>query len=616
MSEILRYSPDYQPRSAQEEAFRWAESEQALAQFEADREVRKRVEVCTGDGKTLINYGVFGILSARGLVDRNLVFVPGDEQRMQFADDEKDARNLLGLNIAARVVNKSTADLRSNRRGDEKIFVATYAQLTEADPDDCFFQDLLSSGHRWMLTPDEYHHLGLGNTFAKRLESLRARMRLYMSGTPIRSDRRDCEGVPTDPASLLCKSDYKLAYGQQSVKRLICCNEHYQVMCETDRGPEPVTTNDLKKAQIKDFKTYEAKKQLRYHSDYLCNLLTSPCQSMAQKRVVNPAQDGRPMHQMLCFAMTCHHASYICDSMKSVIESLGIGFTCDWVGIGDGFDGARRSDSENADIIGRFRQGKLDILVSVDKVGEGFSMKTISTEIFLNLIGADNKLLQEVGRSLRRNPKIPFEQDIAHIFCGSDSAVADLVRSMEAQAPGDERERTGGGGGGGGRLIDIPDLTVISADHDHREIVSPVQPSREQIAEQLSAYDLKFCEKNKLDPVDFFNFLSGRTGRSRTPLGSIDRSSRERLDAIKSQVKNATGILVGNIVRILRSHDRSPDKVAIGNLHKKVNGEWLRRSYGKTHEVMVEEEWRVKYAWLKEENAKLIMSGSLPSWLN
>jgi superfamily II DNA or RNA helicase len=625
VSGILRFSKDWQYRSGHDSAFRWGMSEQCQQEFASlypNSDVtclRKLAEMITGYGKTMLAYGIFEILRQRDFVDRMLVWVPGDEQRSQFADDEVDAVKLLGIRCPAHVVSKTTSDLIYNRSGDRNVFVATYAQLTDNGPKDVFFKELLGSGHRWMMVPDECHHLAQGNIYAQRLEKLFAILRLYLTATPIRSDRKDLHGVPLEEKNKICKIDYKTGHREEAVKTVVCCNEHYEVMCETAEGkPFPVTTENLKAEKINNFSTYEAKKQLRYNTAYLWNLLLHPALMLSQKRIQNPNQNGVPMHQMLIFAMTCRHASFICDTFRAVCQSVEIPLTCDWVGEGDGFDGSSRNDSENKDIIDRFRNGHLDVLVSVDKVGEGFSVKTASNAIFLNLIGADAKLMQQIGRTLRRNQKIPFSEDLSHIFCGSDSEVAALVRTMEQEITVREKKEGGEGGGGPG-FIDIPDITVLSAEHSHREVVSPVSYTKQQVESILSEFDLSFCRKHNLDPVEYYQHLTSRTGRAQGFAASSERSSRERLEAIKSQVNHATSVFAGNILRLKeRLHDAPYEfdkKRVAGEVKKAINGEWLRRSRGKDHKSMVEQDWRTKYAWIKEENIRLRDTQELPTWL-
>lgn len=609
--EFIQPSPDFDGRDAQIQAFEWAANTEEFR----SGDVRKLAHLVTGYGKTLLAYGVFAVLRARRIVNRMLVLVPGDEQRSQFCDDETDVRKLLRVNCPARAVEKKDVDFIYNRNNERHVFVATYAQLN-----DDFFLKLIASYGNWMIVLDECHHLSIDNLWGDRVEQILARFRLYLTATPLRSDRRRLRGIPTDEVSLLCRADYQQAYREQSVKHVVCCNEHYKVVCDCETGTFEVNTESLRAAKVKDFSSYEAKRQLRYNSKYLLGLLLQPITMLNQKVAQHPDE-----HQMLVFAMSCRHAAFICDTIREVCSTLGVPLSCEWVGVGEAAHGARKSDQENRQILDRFRAGKLNILVSVDKIGEGFSVKRASVLVFLNLLNADGKLLQQIGRGLRRNKKLRFEYDYCHVFCSSDSPVAELVGRMEQQAEEvrrqsqddqEDRENESGELRQGG-LFDIPDLTVIDSEHLRREVVSPIAPTPEQLGKVLTDHDRAFCQRYNIAPLDFYMHQISRAGGVvlHAPVETVDRSAREREEALKIQTNAAITTLVGNILRLLKDQGVDVGKEMAGKIKKDIHSEWVRRSGGKRSDGMTESDWRIKFAWVKEENNTLRTQRRLPSWL-
>lgn len=610
---FLRISDKFQARKAITDAFQWAAT---TTEFDSD-DLRKVIDLITGYGKTLCIYGIFAILKARGLVERLLVLVPGDEQRKQFCDDEIDAAEMLGVRLAAQAVEKRSAEFSYNSRGERLVFVATYAQLSDGH-----LKDLMSDGDlTWMLVYDECHHLADDNLWGERAEQLPAVFRLYSTGTMKRSDRKSLRGFPAERSAVIARADYKMAHREEAVKQVFCCNEHYRVVCDTiDGKPFEVTTEDLKREKVKDYPTYEAKRQLRYNSDYLWGLLLDPIMMLSGKRSQHPAmphkggQAPQHVHQMLVFAMSCKHAAHIAEVIRSVCQSVGFNFSCDWVGVGDGPDGIKKSDRENSDIVGKYRRGELDILVSVQKVGEGFSVKTASVLVFLNLLTADNTLLQQIGRGLRRFLGIPFNEDSCHVFCGSDSAVAQLVRTMEQQVK-DPKEEKEGPGGDGPWLFDILELVVIKADHVRREVICPVEPTPENIASVLSEYDLRFCQEENIDPVKFYKHVIARSGLAPKGFEPTARSSREQEEAIRSQVNHGTSTLVGNIIRLMKDQGHPVNGETAGRIKKRVNTQWVAHSGGKTHDKMTMGEMQRKHGWIKQVNQQLKHTKELPDWV-
>src|SRR4029077_3234052 len=83
------------------------------------------------------------------------------------------------------------------------------------------------------------------------------------------------------------------------------------------------------------------------------------------------------------------------------------------------------------DVLKRYKDNQLQCLVQVDKAGEGFNNKRSSVLVFLNLIRSSSKLAQQLGRGLRRNHALPFDQDVCFVFASADTEIATFLENLE-----------------------------------------------------------------------------------------------------------------------------------------------------------------------------------------
>lgn len=557
-------------------------------------------EFVTGYGKTIVAYGMYHILRQRDLVDHMLVLVPTDDQRTQFADDAADARALLGITVEAWKVEKDGREVRRVRQGNPPVFVATYQQLdTEG-----FFRDLLTSGGRWMIVADECHHLGEEGQWASHFVRLpNVVFRLGLSATPVRTDFRALSGLPARPA---VRVTYRDAFSEEVVKRVMGKIDHYYIDVDINGQYTRLTTESLRDEGVTDFSQYETRRQLRYNPNYLNKMLLAPLQELALRNSSKPGQ-----HQMIVFCMSCRHAHHVSDQINALAKELGFPFRADWVGVGEGIDGAIKSDEENRAILKSFRAGGLPILVQVGKAQEGFNVKRASVLVFLHLIGADARLIQQIGRGLRRNSDLPFDLDTVTVFGSSDTPLAKVIKDMEAEAngvvklPGD-----GGDGPTGPRIYSIPDLIVVDAHYDKTDIVIP------EGLGGISPEGLAFCMRFNIPPAEYLaHFHTGRRAApSPAPIVAPVVDEQHRTKRLAEQVKANTGQLAGNILRLMQTNGHPVDKELLGRVKRAINYHWKAEN-GLGHDVMLEDDWKRKNAWLQQVNGELQRTREVPSWV-
>jgi superfamily II DNA or RNA helicase len=607
---FFKKSPGFRAQKGQRLAFEWAASVPSILLWP----IVYLLQFVTGYGKTLAAYGVFWILKQRGIVDRMLVLVPTDEQRRQFADDSVDARILLGIDAPAWVIEKMGREFHVVRKGECLVYIASYQQLEDGG----FFHDLMEYGGQWLVVSDECHHLGSDGRWADRHNKLpNVKVRLGLSATPVRSDLKALLGFPETPD---IRIDYKEAFEEQTVKRVIGRVDHFQLDVDINGERTPLTTDSLRRDQVTDFGKYEARRQLRYNSNYLNKMLIEPLQDLLARNARHPGQ-----HQSVMFCMSCKHAAYVCDQVNFLSEQLEMPFKAAWIGVGESQERRIKSPEENSLTIKVFKKGfgsleseeqercrqlgiptEIHVLVSVDKVGEGFSSRRVSVLVFLHLIGADPKLLQQIGRGLRRNPEIPVDEDTVSIYASADTPIGDLIKRMETEANEvDPREVEGNGGP---RLFTIPDLILIDAKYEKTDIVGP------DGVDLLTPEQRAFCARFEIPEGDYLKHVGSvmpgavRPGRD-TPL-----TPQERLKRLQDQVAQHTSTLRGNIIQLLKFNGHPFEKNTVGMICKAINSEWVHVS-GTRHDEMTEEEFSRKNKWLQSVNKAIQETHEVPSWV-
>lgn len=332
-------------------------------------------------------------------------------------------------------------------------------------------------------------------------------------------------------------------------------------------------------------------------------MLIEPLQDLSARNARYPKQN-----QMIIFCMTCRHANYVCDQINSLCTQLDMPYHAEWVGVGEGTDGRIKTTQENRDIIKRFKAGSFEILVQVAKAEEGFNVKRASVLVFLHLIGADPKLLQQIGRGLRRNAAIPFEDDSVTICASADTPLADIIERMEMDAedvsPRTSVEQPPRQIG----LWDIPDIILIDANYDRTDVIFP------NGVDALKPEQRAFCERWNI-PVSaylsHFGVLPPKTPGRDMPRNP---SPQTRLGSIEDQVKRNTSTLTGNIIRLIEANGTPFDKSTIGKVKFSINTEWKR--IGRIgHDDMLADDFTRKNKWLQSVNESIKQSMEIPSWV-
>lgn len=556
----------------------------------------------TGYGKTVAAIGVYATLRSRGIVDRLLWLVPTDAQREQLKYSRINGRkgrgsievaaDRLGIKVSEVIAcEKSEWEIRLSDRDSAEAFIATYQQIAAGDQ---HFRYLLGK-RKWMVVYDECHHLGEEGKWGPASDLKRA-FSLYLSATPMRSDKQSIRGMPTTTrkGNLVYRADVEVslqnALMEGAIKIPVAHIEHYFVDVIPEGATESVRidTNTLREGGIGDFSDYEAKRGLRYCSEYLSRILSDALTRLNQKLYLHPGA-----HQCLVFAMTCNHAEAVALQFNSLQKGCA-----DWIGV-------TRSNEENDAVLNRYRDNKLPVLVQVDKAGEGFDNPRVSVLVFLHLIKSETKLFQQFGRGLRRIAALKPSDDTCDIFASADTEIANLVVKLEidltgfleAGDPAQQQERQS-------RLFDIPELIVVNAEWERTERLSPVAPILSDALQKIS-------DEYGVPPAQLLAAVE-MTAPKMPEAAPIQVDAQQSRLIHREACHKALSILSANIVRLISKNGFRAD--LLGTIKKRVNGRWQREG-GLKHDDMTSEEFDAKRRWLKQLNDTIMESRQIPRWL-
>jgi superfamily II DNA or RNA helicase len=569
----------------------------------------------TGYGKSDGGLGAYDICRQQLRVDRLLITVPTTTQADQYIAGLEQAARSLGMALrsyqdpksghlqVARLIDGSATDLRLAFENQCEIFVVT---IQMALSNEGHLLDLMNKG-RWMVWHDEYHRLNVSESakFGQVARRLGGSVVLGCTATPHRTDRRPTIFDAIDPDSIVT---WKSAYDEQAIRGVAAHIEHYTLHVEDREGNEfTLTTEDL--AGETSYEDYEYRRDLRYKDDYLADILGRAARTLATKNLAHPGQ-----HQMLVFAMSLRHARE--HVVKSLNEYYGEGFA-DYVG-------TDRDDVTNRTVFKRYEANTLPCLVQVNKATEGFNNKRASVLVFLTLLHKRTVRTQQgAGRGVRRNYAIPFNRDIADMFCSPDSEIAEHLKELallttgEIQGPDDDDDDdlTNGANGAvrGVRVIELPALSnsILDAIHDHSDHYYPTDAEIDEA--RIKLHDDPQTAAGEFSDEQLERVLRGMHRRDETQRTEQRRAAADLLT--KTNVELAVRTLAGNVAAVrLGERDSSAWTELRNKLCHHINSGW-RYLGGKPANQSLYEDLKAKYLWLDEINKQMAETGMVPPWL-
>jgi superfamily II DNA or RNA helicase len=590
----------------------------------------------TGYGKTLTICGAYVIQRARGLCNRLLILVPTDALREQMAPSRvvpgqavfgeiadqhegiaADFRKLRLEVSGVLALSKEPRDLTYAQTGACEVFVATYQQAYGAadagSVDDLFWRRLMSHGD-WMIASDEGHHLTSDNKWGRSVQRLNATFSLYLSATPFRADGASIVGLSTATSSTgetTYVPDVEVSIDQAmregALRRPEARVHHYFVDVKRpgDETPHRVTTESLREEGVSDFSEYEARLQLRYAPKYLSRILLDAYGAWKESELLYPGEN-----QILVFAMTNRHA----ESVAGQINAMHGDLRADWIGMS-------RPAKENQRVLDEFKSGQLPCLVQVDKAGEGFDNVRCSILVFLHLVGSPSKLMQQIGRGLRRNRRIPRDRDRCQLFASADTPIASMIVNLDAvgaEACGTEREPVNPREPRQMSFVDIPALHVLDVTHDRVDFVAPnvklnashIEAGRRALLEAGATEGAIAA----LTPDVLANLGAARDpGVEQAPRVSPVMTETMAIELNRKKVTDATGALARNA--LMTSSSGSFEKSLLGDTIKVIHAQWARTT-GLTAKHMTAADFERKHEWIRQINEQIKATGKVPAWLS
>jgi superfamily II DNA or RNA helicase len=88
---------------------------------------------------------------------------------------------------------------------------------------------------------------------------------------------------------------------------------------------------------------------------------------------------------------------------------------------------------EREKLLNDYRQGKIDVMVQVDMIGEGTDIKPISVIVKADLVRAYSKTLQQIFRGMRYYDAFSDEANLCDIYAANDSEVVDTLEWITSE---------------------------------------------------------------------------------------------------------------------------------------------------------------------------------------
>lgn len=583
-----------------------------------------------GYGKTIGIALCYMILRQYGRVNRLLVVVANESQRAQFRRDFPATCGRIGLSVRGDCVwefDKSARAVRTSMLNRCEVFVVTIQMVsaTNRKGTDSLL-DLLGDGNSWMLAADEYHHYAQEKDWGKSLQRVcdNVRFSLAMSATPARDGSATIFG---DPDLVVT---YREAVDQKAVKKLWLRRYHYTVKATTGDGGEVEYTTDQLRQQLDNgsLSDFEERVGLRYTTRYIHPMILEPLMRLQNRRSLS----GKPL-QMLVRAMSCRHAKHVC----KVIQRVAPGLRVDWVGSGP----SGRPDDINSSVIERFvppagTDPQLDVLVQVQKVGEGSDSVMVAEIVDLalaNIDGASNQLKQFIFRGSRIVPGMHDSEQHCNVNVPSDAKLAGLENdeglvgvSLMDWIDGDYSRQ-----GGDSEPEQPPgDGEFSPAPEDFLSIVVRRDAELTEVTDDMKEHFMTFVANMNSGVVDSSSHWDVENNCEHLEFAkraylvvankhAVEMDSQAQIEQRSQKFDSEVGRLAAHGAKIVsRATGVDVDGKLIGKLAKKINGQ-LKAAVGRAREAWLEEDFdragRILHAWGCAIRDRVEGKGVLP-WLD
>jgi superfamily II DNA or RNA helicase len=527
-----------------------------------------------GYGKTITALASFIVAHNLRKAKKLVVFVPRGNLRDQYADPRELSRvfqNLGAPHFSFCIADSERVFLKNL---DTSIIITTYQYASGRGGHKALLHYCQSAPCMFIF--DEVHHLSDDGLWASKIQQFPCSCSVALSGTPMRSDNKTLFGVPFETREdgeqyyvSLHEVTMRDAHAEGKIlKRVQAHVVDYRLkMVRADTG-EMVEMSLSKLAEIakkkNDVDAFLARKKLRFHDVYLDSLLRPAFETFAAKRekrrntLAASGQGNRLSrnHQMLVIAMSNLHAAAILEFVRKNFPQ--------WVSARIGQDVPQ---VEREELLGHYRDGKIDVMVQVDMIGEGTDIKPISTIVKADLVRAYSKTLQQIFRGMRYYDGFSEEENLCDIYAANDSEVVDTLEWITSE------EQIG---------------VKMKEEREREEAMTRSAPAE-------SMWELREVQGRDMQThsLELFPEYARPLPPQKHPLPSqvdgedyiVDVTRREQ------ELRQECAVLAQRLVHVLRSAGRPAE---ISTIH----AEWKRR-FSKAQEQLSLNELRKKQSWLE-----------------
>lgn len=385
-----------------------------------------------GYGKTITALASFLVAHNLGVARKLVVFVPRGNLRDQYADPAELNRVFASLGASGFSFCVADSERVFLKNLDTSIIITTYQYASGRGGHKALLR--FCGTAPCMFVFDEVHHLSDDGLWASKIAELSFSCSVALSGTPMRSDNKTLFGVPFQVRengeqyyTALHEVTMRDAHAEGRILKRVKAHvvDYRLTMVRSDTGQmvEMSLSQLADMARTKnDVDAFLARRKLRFHDVYLDSLLRPAFERFAEKRRKHEASgaSGRSParnHQMLVIAMSNRHAAAILEFVRRQFP--------DFSSARIGQDVAA---SEREELLDAYRNGKIDVMVQVDMIGEGTDIKPISVIVKADLVRAYSKTMQQVFRGMRYFDGFGERANMCDIYAANDSEV---VRTLE-----------------------------------------------------------------------------------------------------------------------------------------------------------------------------------------
>jgi superfamily II DNA or RNA helicase len=388
-----------------------------------------------GYGKTITALAAFAVAHNLGVAKRLVIFVPRGNLRDQYADPRELSKVFFNLGAPPFTFCVADSEKVFLKNLDTSIIITTYQYASGKGGHKALMRYCASAP--CMFVFDEVHHLSDDGLWASKISQFDFSCSVALSGTPMRADNKTLFGVPFEVRAdgeqyyrSLHEVTMRDAHAEgkilKRVKAHVVDYKLKMVHADTGQVVEMSLSQIVEVAKNKsDVDAWLARRKLRFHEVYLDTLLRPAFERFAEKRTAlkqewlasGESSRHQRNHQMLVIAMSNRHAAAILEFIRTRFGA---------------FSSARIGQDVRADererLLNDYREGRLDVMVQVDMIGEGTDIKPISMIVKADLVRAYSKTMQQVFRGMRHYDAFSAEANICDIYAANDSQ---LVETLE-----------------------------------------------------------------------------------------------------------------------------------------------------------------------------------------